>query len=87
MQIHAIILTKANTAVANRIAERFPEHLPLNGQCFLVRSKDISDKIAHEVGIKGEERIEDAFGVVFKLSETYAGYASRSLWEWLTTEE
>lgn len=87
MSIHAIVLSEANAEVSTRIEARYPQHYALNNTFFLVRSDKITEKVAIDVGIKGDERIEDALGVVFKLNGTYAGYASRALWDWLTIEE
>lgn len=87
MSIHAIVLSEANAEVSERIAVQYPQHYALNNTFFLVRSDKITEKVAIDVGIKGDARIEDALGVVFKLNGTYAGYASRALWDWLTIEE
>ena len=87
MSIHAVVLSEANAEVSERIAVQYPQHYVLNNTFFLVRSDKITEKVAIDVGIKGDERIEDALGVVFKLNGTYAGYASRALWDWLTIEE
>lgn len=87
MSIHAVVLTEANAEVSKRIEMRYPQHYALNNTFFLVRSEEITEKVAIDVGIKGDERVEDALGVVFKLNGTYAGYAPRALWDWLTIEE
>ena len=87
MSIHAIVLSEANAEVSKRIEAQYPQHYALNNTFFLVRSDEITEKVAIDVGIKGDERTEDALGVVFKLNGTYAGYASRALWDWLTIED
>lgn len=87
MIIYAIVLTEANAEVQQRIAREFPKYYKLNETSFLVRSDEISERVAVSVGIKGADQVKDATGVVFKLKGTYAGYAQNSLWEWLTIED
>jgi len=87
MYLHAIILKKANHEVTHRIGRHYPNAYQFNDTFFLVRSNGISDKIAADAGIKGEDRVNDAEGVVFKLNGAHSGYAATSLWEWLAAEE
>ena len=87
MSVHAIVLTEANARVEERIIEKYPQHFKLNDTFFLVRSDGISEDVAINTGIKGDDRVEEATGVVFRLNGAYAGYASNSLWEWLMSEE
>lgn len=87
MAMHAIVLWESNPHVATRIAEKYPLHYEVNKTFFLVHSPEISEKVAIAAGIKGEDQVDDALGVVFKLNGAYAGYAPRSIWEWLSTEE
>ena len=49
----------------------------------VVSSSGVSGSVAEGVGIKGENKVEGASGVVFKLSSAYSGYTVSSLWEWL----
>ena len=87
MALHAIVLVESNEKVADRINQYYPNHYKINETCFLVRSGEISEKIAISAGIKGDEQIADALGVVFKLNGAYSGYAMPSIWEWLSMEE
>jgi hypothetical protein len=57
----------------------------VNATTFLVRTKGLAEDVAVAAGIKGEDRF--ASGVVFKLNRSYAGFAARSLWEWLQGDE
>lgn len=57
----------------------------LNDVTFLVRTKRLAEDVSVAAGIKGEDRFVS--GVVFKLNRSYAGYTSRSLWEWLQADE
>lgn len=54
---------------------------------YLVQTKELTQEVAIRAGIKGEDRVEDTFGVVFRLNGAYAGFAARSLWEWLGQAE
>ena len=87
MVLHAIVLQEANEEVFARVEEKYRLNYPVSDKCLLVRSDDISERIAANVGLKGDTRIEGAAGAVFKLNGAYAGYASSGLWEWLALEE
>ena len=52
-----------------------------------MQTRELTQEVAVRAGIKGEDRIEDASGVVFRLNGAYAGFAARSLWEWLGQAE
>ena len=86
-RVFAIVLNDPNEAVAERISAKYPGAFKLSDTFFLVSGKTISAHIAAAVGIKGVDRIEDVLGVVFKLNDSYSGYNSRSLWEWLNQVE
>ena len=92
MTLYAIVLTEASDEVDTRIKEKYTTDRELYDRLsdtfYLVRSDSIySEDIAVEAGIKGDDRIEGVSGAVFKLNGAYAGYASKSLWEWLRIEE
>ena len=89
MALHAIVLQQENAEVAARVEKHYSLNYAVNEKCFLVRTDDISEKVANTVGIKGkgDQQIHDAIGVVLKLNGSYAGYASPGIWEWLATEE
>lgn len=87
MAVHMIVLSRQNDAVVSRIQEAYQDNYEITQTCYLVLSKDITQKIATTVGIKGEDRIDDASGAVFKLNGAYSGYAPRALWEWLDQAE
>jgi len=46
MVMHAIVLEKENAQVAARIAAHYPKHYQVNATCFLVRTEDLSSKVA-----------------------------------------
>lgn len=87
MAVHMIVLSRPNDAVASRIQEMYPDNYEFTQTCYLVQSRDITQKIAAIVGIKGENRIDNASGAVFRLNGAYSGFASRALWEWLDQAE
>ncbi|WP_424947542.1 hypothetical protein [Candidatus Spongiihabitans sp.] len=87
MAIHAIVLQSENDEVSSRITAHYPNVYAINDKCFLVRSDDVSEKVAEKAGLKGDEQIEGASGVVLKLNGTYAGFAPSSVWEWLAMED
>ena len=83
MSMFAIILRETNDEVTKRIREKYPTAYEMTETCFLVQSNFIAENVAVSVGIKGEDRIEEASGVVFRLNGSYAGFTARSLWDWL----
>ena len=87
MPLHAIVLTEENNQVVKRIEKHYPRFYSVNEKAFLVRTEDISEQVAVKVGIKGDDRIDEVLGAVFRLNGAHAGYAARSLWEWLEPEE
>ena len=81
---------KVHSQISERIRSQYPgttEHFKLSDNLYLVRSDSIADAVARAVGIKGDDLIENATGIVFRLNTAYAGFASRSIWEWLELAE
>ena len=89
MTTHAVVLIEPNAEVEKRIFDTYPKprHFKLTDTFYLVRNGHLSEDIAVSTGLKGDERIEQATGVVFRLNRAYAGYASPTLWEWLVDAE
>lgn len=89
MTTHAVVLIEPNAAVEKRIIDNYPKpaYFKLTDTFYLVRNGHLSEDIAVSAGLKGDERIEQATGVVFRLNRAYAGYASPLLWEWLVDAE
>ena len=87
MPVHIVLLTQPNKEVVARIRKAYPDRHQVTTTCFLVQSKQITQDIAINIGLKGEARVEGAVGVVFKLNGAYSGYATRALWEWLSQAE
>ena len=71
MALHMIVLSRPNDAVASRIQETHPDNYEITPNCYLVQSKDITQKIAAAVGIEGREphrrRIRSRFQVERRL--------------------
>ena len=87
MSIHIVLLTEPNAEVVARIEAKYPVRHRVTDACHLVRSEQITQDVAIDVGIQGEHRVEGVTGVVFKLNGAYSGYAARALWEWLGEAE
>ena len=81
MVMHAIVLEEENAQVAERIAAHYPKHYRVNDTCFLVRTEDLSSKVAANVGIDREAPAGGA-GAVLKLNGARSGFADSALWEW-----
>lgn len=89
MRLFAVILNDPNGPVEKRLREAYGDQnvFPMNDRTLLVASDEITENIAVKAGIKGDDRIEDARGAVFRLNGAYAGYTAKSLWEWLSDHE
>ena len=88
-KLFAIILNEPNHEVAERIKTAYPKGFKYTDTCYLVAFDQtvITENIAEEVGLKGDDRIQEASGVVFKLNSAYSGYTKKTLWEWLNSVE
>lgn len=77
-------LDEYNTEVVKRILEKYPKNYEISETLYLVSSEDDdSSEVARNVGIRGDDRIEGAGGIVFRLWQRYSGFADIELWEWL----
>ena len=85
--LFVVVLDEPNDEVAGLIKEKYSECYEFSDTVFLVSQDSLAETIAQEIKIKGENRLQTAIGAVFKLNGAYAGYASRSLWEWLEKME
>lgn len=87
MSIFAIVLHETNSEVAQRIKTEYPNNFMYTDTFYLVESNSIAATVALNIGLKGDDRIEEASGVVFKLNHSFSGYTKRSLWDWLSDVE
>lgn len=88
MSVFAVVLRESNSEVTERLKEAYPGFYKLNETFFLVEGSSLAETVAESVGIKGDDRIESASGVVFRLNNiAYSGFTVRSLWDWLQMTE
>ena len=88
MAVFAIALSQPNQSVSSLITTHYPECYKYSETLYLVQTDALAENVATNVGIKGEDRVSDASGFVIKLQEfSYAGYTTRSLWDWLREAE
>ena len=87
-KLFAVVLHEPNLEVEERLEETYPIHYKYTETFYLVSvgRTVFSEEIAEAVGIKGDRRIEDSSGVVFRVNSAYSGYTKRTLWEWLSSE-
>lgn len=86
---YAIVLLRPSPGVAERTRKHYPGSFEYTDTFFLVHGEidDLASTIAAKVGLKGEEQVSGASGVVFKLNHGYSGYTKPDLWDWLSTQE
>lgn len=85
MAMHTITLEAPNDQVVERIKAHYSRFYRISDTCYLVRSDDVSSQVADKIGL-GTPPLEGALGAVFRLNGSYSGFASPSLWEWVTNE-
>ena len=83
MAVFSIVLKEPNGPAKIRIDDAYPGCFWLGRSFALVTSDELSETVAARAGLKGEDRAQDASGVVFQLEGSYSGHTNRSLWEWL----
>ena len=87
MSVFAIVLREPNKHVQGRVDAEYPTCFWLSPTFAVVATDELTEKVATRVGIKGDDRVPDASGVVLMLGGPYSGYTDRSLWEWLKKYE
>ena len=88
MAVFSIALIQPNPAVTRLIRTNYPGHYEYNPTLYLVEADALAETVAINAGIKGDDRVIDASGFVFKLQDfSYSGYTARSLWDWLKDAE
>ena len=83
MAVFAVVLKEANGSVSERLERAYPDHFRLSPTFAMVVADDVAQRVAEKVGIKGDGRISNASGVVFRLTSHYSGYTDRGLWDWI----
>ncbi|MCY3747198.1 MAG: hypothetical protein OXH05_13320 [Acidobacteria bacterium] len=88
-RVYVVLLNESNAReeLIKRIHENYSgegykglfEVVP--GSAYLVRTADLTSKIADKVGIGGEN--PEATGVVLKVNDAYHGFYHTNLWDWL----
>lgn len=86
-KVFAVVLYEPNQEVEKRLKKAYENQFKYTDTFYLIAVDQtvISGEIAEVIGIKGEDRIEDSSGVVFKMNSAYSGYTQRELWEWLSS--
>lgn len=88
MTVFVVVLQEEEHRVQEKIEEHFSNYLQYTDTFFLLESDKLTEDVAVAIGIKGEKRIAGVSGWVIKLNDfNYAGYTSRTLWEWLQEAE
>ena len=87
MSIFAVVLREPNERVVARLRNAHPDHFSLSSTFFHVPSDELSSVVATAIGIKGDDKVEDASGIVFKITDAYSGYTTKALWEWMNNHE
>ncbi len=90
MRIFAVILDADGEAESERVEARlrkkFSSLYRLSPSVFVVAADLLSSELAESAGIKGEDRLEGATGVVFRI-DGYSGFTDGSMWEWMGNVE
>ena len=86
---YVVALRRPHEEMRKRIRSAYPNAYEYTNTLFLIRgdSFTLARDVAARIGLKGEGRMEDASGVVFKLNRGYSGFTQPSLWDWLSNSE
>lgn len=90
MSVFIVLLDEGgNEAVKKRLHEEYEGAYAYhaNDRVIFVRTNDIAENVAVKIGIKGDKKVADATGAVFRINSSYAGYTQNSLWDWLSQNE
>ena len=87
MKAFVVIIQNPEPRTFDKLSERYESAnvYRVNKLTSLVRTKQLAEDVAITAGIKGKNRFVS--GVVFKISQSYAGFGARSLWDWLRENE
>ena len=86
MRVFAVMLDGRGVRMADQVHDRlraadYKVH-ELSKGSFLVGSNDLAEEIAVAAGIKGDDQIDGATGVVARV-EDYVGFTQRAVWSWI----
>ena len=84
-RVFAVLFDEPTEDAIKRLAELYRAYYQLTDSLFLVRTRSLAEDVAVATRIKGKER--EVNGVVLKLSDAYAGYYNRTLWDWLGDDD
>ncbi len=88
MPIFAVALGERNNEIKKAIEKAYPdEHHELQDMFFLIQDPASARDVAVKIRLRGDNQVEDANGVVFKINSAYAGYTYSDLWDWLENAE
>ena len=89
MNIFVVTLNEPNKKVVEKIKEIYPppQFYEISPLSFLLATPEFPRDIALKIGLREENLIEDALGVVFKLNGAYSGYSYHELWDWIKQNE
>lgn len=88
--VFGIVLDEPTPESKSRIETAYPDNTYTHTDSFiLVETDHVARKVRETIGLGSEDENGKIFkGVVFKLSRSYSGYTSMSLWDWMKgTEE
>lgn len=83
MAVFAVHLSSEDpVSQAASLAGIYPgdQHYRVSDRFYLIRADTTSHTVAAVLGLR-----EGASGAVFKLNDSYFGWESRAMWEWLDT--
>ena len=85
MNTYLLVLENRSESAVERAESAYTEQdtYQINDMAILIRTKDSPLDVAHSCGIRGENRVEGASGVVYRIPRGWAGYADKELWKWM----
>ena len=89
MNRYLLVLEDPNDEAIERAKSAYADNstYQMNDMALFIRTEDSSLDVARTCGVRGEDRVEGASGVVFRIPGGWAGYADQDLWKWLRRKD
>ncbi len=88
-KLFAVVLWEPNEEVEKRLFDAYKDRYKYTDTFYLIRTEEpsaVTSEIATAVGIKGDSRVGQSSGAVFKMNSAFSGHTQKSLWEWLEAD-
>ena len=90
MRAFVVVLDEDGKATSAKVEKRLKNTVSslyrLTPSVFVAATDLLSSELAAAAGLKGDNRLDGATGVVFRI-DNYSGYTDGAMWEWMEKVE